>query len=215
MPCAPSCEEGSLNGVGAGKISGIFGTGLDGPTVSDPAVNPIESLPYPYSQVWSVRVGVPANDSSTGSVVLGPGISTGEETNLKLRSVGKASNGTTYWSAYATICWTFGKIPPACFPSNFDTGTDAMIVQSQFLPLSLAAHGGGYLPFANNMTVEAAAAKRADPFWSFDTGPESDFNLVLAHRAAPTYVNTGIEIFQTEVVTYNAMTGSLVVTSAT
>lgn len=211
--CTPNCDGGSLGGTGPGRISGVFGAALSGPTSSDPAVNPLESLPAPYNGTWSIQLGEPPLGAGAGTLALGASIPVGDVAALRLRSLGTAQDGTHLWNDLPTVCWNFGNLAHACMPSLFDTGTPAMLIQSRYLPRTLASKGTAQEVLPAGVPITAAVPEDMRIFWSFNSGSSYGNNLVGAQRVDPTYVNTGFEAFQANTVTYDVLSGRLLFSS--
>lgn len=196
------CPSGLINGrpgLGVDHVEGVLGIGLLGPPPSGPTVNPLLSLPRPYSSRWSLRLGSPGASGHTGELVLGANTPTHPTARLPLDPLGLRP--TTLWYDRPTLCWDVQN-DESCAPTSLDSGSN----------WSVLLHRSVYPPKANpppslmqaNVGVAVSDATGGAPFYSFVTGSD----VLVTGPEGPVGV-LGVHLFYVMTVTYDLVKGQI------
>ncbi len=200
-PAQPSCPGAA--GPGAFTTAGIDGTlgiGLD----ADDPVNPVQLLPVPYGQRWSVHL-----TADGGTLVLGAPAPTDPVAVITLPPGPPDPDGSpTFADRQASVCWTIAGSSPQCVPTLFDSGSSRTRLSGS--PFGSApVDGSGRLlagtPFALATGGSGPGAPAATP-WTTTVAPGSE---PLVAPGGPLGANTGAAVFTATTVTFDGLHGTI------
>jgi hypothetical protein len=207
----PSCM--GANGLDAlakaQHFSGILGIGLGGGTIFSPLMQlaggppssfAIKASPASGSGTLALNV-TPQNPVAVYQMVRGP------EMTLP--------NGVPAWSSdLTTACWAFNKATPACVATSFDSGAPYLFASPTIPgapPIGPVPKGSTVSLYPAGNTGNNGGAGSQTP-WTATAGgiPGKNQMIIQTMPSGGTSINTGIAIFATMGVTFDASRGQVI-----
>ncbi|MFN8038735.1 MAG: hypothetical protein U0Q07_05935 [Acidimicrobiales bacterium] len=201
-PTQPSCPGTAGPGVfTAAGIDGTLGIGLD----ADDPVNPVQLLPAPYGQRWSVHL-----TADGGTLVLGAPVPTDPLAVITLPPGPPDPDGSpTFADRQASVCWTVAGSSPTCVPTLFDSGSARTRLSGS--PFSSApVDAGGRLAAGTTFALATPGPDgQAGPTpW---TGTVASGSEPLVVPGGPLAANTGAAVFTAATVTFDGLRGTITI----
>lgn len=197
----PSCPGTAGPGVfTAAGIDGTLGLGLD----ADDPVNPVQLLPPPYGQRWSVHL-----TDDGGTLVLGALAPTDPVAVISLPPGPPDPDGSpTFVDQEASLCWTIAAAAPVCTSTLFDSGSARTRLSG---PAFQAApvDGGGRLTAGTPFTMAAVGPDGRTPGPTVWAATSTAGSEPLVAPAGPPSANTGAAVFAATTVTVDGVQGTI------
>ena len=187
--------SGGTAGYVNSGIDGVMGIGFDQPTGG--LGNPLQSLPAPYSKVWTIWLS-----PSSGSLQLGAGAP-------------KASHSVVLplHDGLANVCFGFKPVTTGrfvgCYPTVFDTGAVFTWVQNPRIPGQPGQPGA---TVAAGVQVTLTAPGSSSPLASFAAGLNVSANVVVGFPDQVPMADAGLDLYFLFVTTWNPGAHTLTLT---
>lgn len=205
------CAEGKPECVGAVGIEkfsaeqpfdGLFGIGLQAASIYSPLSQLANGSPVTFSVTAD-----PAKGSGAISFNQRPTAPTATF-DMPAWAQPRMPNGYPAWASnQAQGCWSYGGQPAQCLPTAFDTGSPTLFTDTR-VPGAPAELG----PVPEDTVVALAATAGGPPIWSVRAGstPGRD-TVVVAPLDGGNNINSGIALFRSKLVTFDAENGKVLV----
>ncbi len=197
----PRCSTagGIPSAMAAGEY-GILGVAMQ--RTGNGIESPLLGMPGDLSKSWSIHL-----ERSGGQLVLGapiPAVSKGA--GFQLRSDGE-SGAERYWEDSAVrMCFAVGSAK-ACTKAIFDTGTPSLQISGGGFD-SVPTTGGKRV--VTGLKVSVSSSEGSKPFWTFVTGSTKSADNVIVIAGRGRYVVCGVQSFFDFTITYDDVTGAIV-----
>jgi hypothetical protein len=186
-------------------VYGLLGIGTKG----EGFVNPFSALPGVLGMRWSIhfqRTGTSAS-ARRGEIVLGAEPPLQSTMSLNMPYVGQDANGALLWNDQATPgCWSFGKRPEVCLPTQLDAAFNITRVRgARFRTLPINNDGN----LRRGTAVSWAEPGSAFSGISYRAGNRPSVNLTRVIPRGQARIIVGNELYFNNLVTYNTITGNV------
>ena len=205
---ATSCTPGQAASdlfEGSGAV-GILGIAMaDGSVAATPIYSPLLQLSAPFRNGFTLSLPIQGTDSFT----LGTPTSTAATVTLPLQPATPSSypNGMPAWQKDVDLCWTLNDKEHGCGSTDLDLGNPQTVIAPGAIPgLPSGATADPGLP----ISVTTAGGQSVWSYTATNT-PGQGLTIVTA-LPGTTQFNTGIGIFTTHMVGYDAVDGRILVT---
>ncbi|MEI6624195.1 MAG: DUF3443 family protein [Actinomycetes bacterium] len=204
----PSCM--GANGLDAlakaQHFSGILGIGLGGGAIFSPLMQLAGGPPSSFAITAS-----PASGSGTLALNVTPQNPVAVYQMVRAPEM-TLPNGVPAWSSdLTTACWAFNKATPACVATSFDSGAPYLFAS----PTIPGAPPMGGVPKGQNVSLYPVSAQGeigSQQAWTSTAGdtPGKNQMIIQTMPSGGTSLNTGIAIFTTLGVTFDASRGQVI-----
>jgi hypothetical protein len=186
-------------------VYGLLGIGTKG----EGFVNPFSALPGVLGMRWSIHFKRTRTDASArrGEIVLGAEPPLESTMSLNMPYVGQDANGSLLWNDQATPgCWSFGKRPEVCLPTQLDAAFNITRVRGARFR-TLPTNNDGNL--RRGTAVNWAEPGSAFSGISYRAGSRPSVNLTRVIPRGQARIIVGNGLYFDNVVTYNTITGNV------
>lgn len=186
-------------------VYGLLGIGTKG----EGFVNPLSALPGVLGMRWSIHFQRTRTDASArrGEIVLGAEPPLESTMSLDMPFVGQDANGALLWNDQATPgCWSFGKRPEVCLPTQLDAAFNITRVRGARFR-TLPTNNDGNL--RRGTAVNWAEPGSAFSGISYRAGNRPSVNLTRVIPRGQARIIVGNDLYFDNVVTYNTITGNV------
>ncbi|MEI8080379.1 MAG: DUF3443 family protein [Actinomycetes bacterium] len=207
-PANPSCI--GANGLDSlAKVqhfSGILGIGLGSGAIFSPLMQLAGGPPSSFTIKASPSTGsgtLALNTTPTAPVATFQ-MARGQDLVLP--------NGVPAWASdLTTACWAFNKAAPACVPTSFDSGSPYLFAS----PSIPGAPPNGQVPKGRTVSlypVGEGGGAGTQAAWTSSAGTTAGLNQMVIQEmpTSGTAINTGIAIFTTVGITFDASRGQVI-----
>lgn len=190
-------------------VYGLLGVGTKG----EGFVNPFSALPGVLGLRWSIHFQRTRTGASArrGEIVLGAEPPLQSTMSLDMPYVGQDANGALLWDDQSTPgCWTFGKRPEVCLPTQLDAAFNITRVRgARFRTLKTNSDGN----LRRGTEVTWAEPGSAFAGISYRAGNRPSVNLTRVIPSGRARIIVGNELYFDNIVTYNTITGNVYISN--
>jgi hypothetical protein len=202
IPSKPTCPaSGGIPGFEQSGVYGILGIGTQ--SSGGGITSPILGMPRSLAKRWSLHLA-----GGSGTLTLGARLPARRSaTTIQMRGIGSSSTGSALWAdSSLPLCLTVGQ-NSECVPGLFDSGTYTMQISGPVLDQTPTVTGTDHVVGGTPVTVTLSGANT--PFWTFVAGTSKSADLVTVKTGQGPFVNTGVQGFFDFTITYNDVTGQI------
>lgn len=206
IPSKPTCPAaGGISGFERQGIYGILGIGTA--TSKGPVASPILDMPGSLGRTWSLHLA-----GKGGTLVLGADVPSPSSSvaTIPMRRTGSWGAHALWADDALRLCTTVGTVED-CTPTLFDSGTAAFQLWGptfEHVPKSSPTRVTSGTPVA--LSLHGARV----PFWSFVAGSARSKDLVVVRGGTGPFVNVGVQGYFDFTITYDDVTGVVVLSHA-
>jgi hypothetical protein len=202
----PVCPAaGGISGFERQGIYGILGIGTA--TSKGPIASPILAMPGQLGNSWSLHLA-----GKTGALVLGARVPSPSSSvaMIPMRRTGSWGTHALWADASLRLCTAVGTVED-CTPTLFDSGTAAFQLWG---PTFLHVPRSSPTQVTTGTPVRMSQRGAATPFWSFVAGSTRSKDLVVVRGGTGPFVNVGVQGYFDFTITYDDVTGVVVLNHA-
>jgi hypothetical protein len=192
--CATSTRDLFCPGAQHHGVVGILGIGLHAIPANWP-VNPLESLPAPDDETWSIALHQ-RGSSGSGSLVLGASIPHPHLAPVHLTRQSAPQGGISGWNDRPRLC--IFHTYPHCGSTLIDTG--AMQMQ-QNVPQEVLLGSRTAIP---GTRITLLTSRYGSPVWTFKAGRRQSNTLSIGNSPPSVWA---VPLFYAKTVTYDSVHG--------